>query len=84
MKKLNAYKVYLDDGEMTYSVMVPAENKARAKEYVKGNGEVIAVKESEITIDVGTIVLELQRLGYDKDGIALLARTLRAVANFAR
>ena len=50
MKK---YFVFLDDGENSYKIAVPAENEKKAREFCEGNGEVIAVKEvsSEIPAD---------------------------------
>ena len=50
MKKNNmtVYTVYLDDGRDCYKITVPAFTKADAIKYVEGNGEVIAIKESEL------------------------------------
>ena len=44
MKKLHVYTVYMDDGD-AFKVTIPAESEAAAKEYVAGNGDVIAVKD---------------------------------------
>lgn len=46
MKK---FMVYLDDGDHVYKVAIPAKDEKAAREYVQGNGEVIAVK--DITVD---------------------------------
>ena len=50
MKKNNmtVYTVYLDDGRDCHKITVPAFTKADAIKYVEGNGEVIAIKESEL------------------------------------
>lgn len=48
MKK---YFVYLDDGKDVYKIAVPAETEDKAKEFVNGNGEVIAVKEINCLIE---------------------------------
>lgn len=45
MKKMNKYMVYVDDGYNAMRIAVPAHNEKEAKEYVKGNGEIIAVKD---------------------------------------
>lgn len=42
MKK---FMVYLDDGKDCYKLAIPAKNEKEAREYVAGNGEVIAVKD---------------------------------------
>lgn len=45
VESLKKYMVYMDDGKDCFKVAVPAINEDAAKEYVKGNGEVIAVKD---------------------------------------
>lgn len=47
MKKLHVYTVYMDDGD-AFRVTVPAESEAAAREYVAGNGDVIAVKDAPL------------------------------------
>jgi len=47
---MRKYYVYLDDGNDVYKIAVPAENEDKAKEFVNGNGEVIAVKEINCSI----------------------------------
>lgn len=42
MKKMNIYDLYMDDGHSTFKVTVPAFSKKDAKEYVQGNGDVVA------------------------------------------
>lgn len=42
MKK---YMIYMDDGKNCFKIAVPAKNEKAAREYVKGNGEIIAVKD---------------------------------------
>ena len=49
MKK---YFVYLDDGKDVYKIAIPAETEEKARQFVNGNGEVIAVKEiTDCTIE---------------------------------
>ena len=38
MKKMSVFDLYMDDGEATYKVTVPAFSKKDAKAYVEGNG----------------------------------------------
>ena len=78
MKKLNVYKVYLDDGCDTYRIIVPAESKKEAKEYVSGNGEIISVREhTEIGIGIEKLINDLTRCGWGNEEIDLIARTLQ-------
>ena len=80
MKKLNVYKVYLDDGRDTYRIIVPAENKKEAIQYVSGNGEVVAVKEDkEIYINTDKLVKDLTSCGWGDDECDLIARVLSGV-----
>ena len=43
-KKMRRFMVYIDDGESVMKIAVPAYDEEDAREYVQGNGEVIAVK----------------------------------------
>lgn len=53
MKKMHVYTVYMDDGD-AFKVTIPAVSEAAAKEYVAGNGDVIAIKDAPIQdIDTG-------------------------------
>ena len=47
MKSLTVYDVYIDDGMNCSKVIIPAENESKAKEYVKGNGEVVAIRKDQ-------------------------------------
>ncbi len=42
---MRKYFIYLDDGKDVYKVAIPAKDEETACEYVKGNGEIIAVKD---------------------------------------
>ena len=44
---MKRFMVYLDDGDNVYKLAIPAKDEKAAREYVQGNGEVIAVKEVE-------------------------------------
>lgn len=50
---LKKYFVYMDDGRDAFRVAVPAINRRSAEEYVKGNGEIIAVKDVTDTYHIG-------------------------------
>lgn len=76
---MRKYMVYLDDGEHCYKVAIPAANEKKAREYVAGNGEVIAVK--DITADypiAGEKVRNaLYNAGFGEIEMDLILRTLR-------
>lgn len=42
---MRKYFVYIDDGQSVYKLAVPANSEEDAKEWCKGNGEIIAVKD---------------------------------------
>ena len=64
MKKLHVYTVYMDDGD-AFKVTVPAESEAAAREYVAGNGDVIAVKDAPLQdIDTRCLADTLRRDGW--------------------
>ena len=65
MKNMNVYDLYMDDGHNTFKVTVPAFSKKDAKEYVQGNGEVEAIKPSELqNIDLNCLADTLKRSGW--------------------
>lgn len=75
MKK---YFVYLDDGHSTFKVIVPAKSEKDAREFVSGNGEVIAVKDvtKDFPISASEVSGALQGAGFGKYAIDLILRTL--------
>lgn len=80
MKKFHVYDLYLDDGESAIKVTIPAESKSVAKQYVAGNGEIIAVKDCELQdIDLGCLASTLRRDGWGHTEIDVITRTLQAV-----
>lgn len=79
MKKMHVYTVYMDDGDV-YKVTIPAVSEADAKEYVAGNGDVIAIKDAPIQdIDTGCLADTLRRGGWGQMEIDVITRTLAAV-----
>lgn len=77
MKKVSIYNVYLDDGHDTYKIVVPAETKKAAIDYVRGNGDIIAVKEDKETyINVDRLVTDLEKCGWTTTETDILQRLI--------
>lgn len=76
MKKFTVYNVYLDDGDNVYKIVVPAENEEEAAKYCEGNGEVIAVKKNDYSIDTAALADYLRRGGWGKTEVDVITRTL--------
>mgnify|MGYP000062808970 CR=1 FL=1 len=79
MKK--AYIVYLDDGQNVFKVHIPAENEKEARDFVRGNGEIIACKPSldrneENPISMDLIMQALQNASFGQMEIDLITRAL--------
>lgn len=80
MKKMNIYDLYMDDGHSTFKVTVPAFSKKDAKEYVQGNGDVVAVKPSELQdIDLNCLADTLKRSGWGQQEIDIIVRALAQI-----
>lgn len=75
MKK---YMVYLDDGETCFKIAVPAINEKKAKEYVTGNGNVIAIRDisEEFPIDLDKVAQALRLAHFGQTEIDLITRCL--------
>lgn len=75
MKK---YMVYLDDGETCFKIAVPAINERKAKEYVSGNGNVIAIRDitEEFPIDLDKVAQALRLASFGNTEIDLITRCL--------
>lgn len=79
MKKMHVYTVYMDDGD-AFKVTIPAVSETAAKEYVAGNGDVIAIKDAPIQdIDTCCLAETLRRDGWGQMEIDVITRTLAAV-----
>ena len=80
MKKMNIYDMYMDDGHNTFKVTVPAFSKKDAKEYVEGNGEVVAIKPSELQdIDLNCLADTLKQSGWGQQEIDVITRALAQI-----
>ncbi len=75
MKK---FMVYMDDGRDCFKVAIPAESEEKAREYVEGNGEVIAVRDvtEDFPIDSAKVRMALQRAEFGEPEICFIQRTL--------
>lgn len=78
MTALRKYMVYIDDGESCYKVAIPGQTELEAKEYCKGNGEVVAAKDitDEFPIDIGKVCSALRNAHFGEIEISLIERTL--------
>ncbi len=78
MKK---YMIYLDDGKDVYKLAIPATNEKKAREYVRGNGEVIAIKDitSDCPISVDKVTQALLKSNFGQIEIDLITRALQEI-----
>ena len=77
MKKMHVYEVYLDDGHNCYKEIIPAPSKKDAIAYCEGNGDVVAVRDSEWQdIDLNRLVETLRRDDWGDWEIAVITRCL--------
>ena len=80
MKNMNVYDLYMDDGHNTFKVTVPAFSKKDAQQYVQGNGEVVAIKPSELQdIDLNCLADTLKRSGWGQQEIDVVTRALAQI-----
>lgn len=78
--RFKVFNVYLDDGKDTFKVVVPAENVKQAKQYVSGNGEIVAIREDkDIYIDINELCNDLKDAGWGRNEIDVIQRTLAMV-----
>lgn len=76
--KLKKFMVYMDDGRDAFRVAIPAENEKKAREYVMGNGEIVAVKNitEDFPIDAYKVEQALKAASFGQTEIELIIRTL--------
>lgn len=80
MKKMDVYDLYMDDGHDTFKITVPAFSKKDAKAYVEGNGEVVAIKPSELQdIDLNCLADTLRRSEWGQQEIDVITRALAQI-----
>lgn len=70
--------IYMDDGKNCFKIAVPAKNEKDAKEYVKGNGEIIAIKDvtEDYPINLEKVVQALKQANFGITEIDIIARCL--------
>lgn len=76
---MRKFMVYFDDGgEYCYKLAVSAENEQEAKDYVKGNGAIIAVHDitEDYPIDINKVVEALRKDHFGQVEINLIASVL--------
>lgn len=73
--------VYLDDGKDVYKLAIPAKDEKTAREYVQGNGEVIAVKEvtNDYPISVDKVAQALKNANFGQIEIDYITRALSEI-----
>lgn len=78
MKK---FMVYLDDGKDVFKLAIPAKDEKIAREYVKGNGEIIAVKDitNDFPISVEKVGEALTKAGFGEIEMDLITRALQQI-----
>ena len=80
MKKFHVHDIYADDGRDVYKFTVPAPTQKEAVDFVQGNGEVIAVRDSSLQdIDIGCLADTLNRCGWGQKEIDVITRALAMV-----
>lgn len=79
--KMKKYMVYLDDGQDVFKCAIPAKDEQSAREYVKGNGEVIAVKDvtSDYPISAEKVGEALKKSGFGEYEMDLVTRALQQI-----
>lgn len=79
--KMKKYMAYLDDGKDCYKLAIPAKDEKAAREYVQGNGEVIAVKEvtNDYSISTDKVAQALKNAGFNKYEMDYITRALQEI-----
>ena len=83
MTALRKYFVYLDDNsEDVLKVAIPAKDEADARDYVNGNGEVIAIRDvtERYPISADDVARALKNAGFGQTEVDLITRTLQATS----
>lgn len=79
--KMKKFMVYLDDSKNVFKCAIPAKDEKTAREYVQGNGEVIAVKEvtNEYPISVDKVAQALKNANFGQIEIDYITRALSEI-----
>ena len=75
---MRKYMVYIDADQDTLKIAVPANSVKAAKQYVEGNGEVVAVKDitEDFPIRADYVADALKAAGFGSIETDLIIRTL--------
>ena len=79
MKNFSVYDIYYDDGQNVGKIVLPAYSEKQAKEYVKGNGEVVAIRKKNPLvqdIDINCLRSTLLKDGWGAIEIEVITRAL--------
>lgn len=82
MNNMKVYKVYLEDtvSEDCTIAYVPSFSKESAIEYVQGNGEIIAIKETnDYLISESKLFDSLRNAGYKESETLIITRALNQI-----
>lgn len=73
--------VYLDDSKDCYKLAIPAKDEKTAREYVQGNGEVIAVKDvtSNYPISSDKVAQALKNANFGQFEVDYITRALQEI-----
>ena len=77
-QEMKKYFVYLDDETDVYRIAVPAVSEEAAREYVAGNGEVVAVKEvtNDFNMSAESVAKALKNDGWAEAEVDFVTRAL--------
>lgn len=76
---MKIFKVYIDDGKDCYKEIIPANTLKDVKNYVKGNGEVISVKDitnERTPFNLEILSQNLLKSGYSHYDVDIITRCL--------
>ena len=78
VKQMKKFMIYMDDGRDCFKIAVSAKNEKEARQYVEGNGEIIAVKDvtKDYPISIDKVVDALINANFGCDEIAFIERCL--------
>lgn len=77
MKRFKVYTVYWEDGTNVYKSTIPAQSKKDIEDYVKGNGDIVKIKDSDLQdIDCNFLANTLIQNGWGEAEVDVITRTL--------
>lgn len=76
---MRKFMVYMEDRDYVFKCAIPAKNETKAREYVQGNGDVIAIKDvtDDHPISADKVAQALEASGFGKTEIDIITRTLQ-------